>query len=397
MKSPIEISNGRESVKIYKGTNRGRAYFQISYYRAGRRERRTFSDKDKAKQEAKVILGQLASHGEAAAEAIRTTDIESLVAARAALDGFAVPLHLAVEGFAGAVRQLGKPVDPFAALHEAVSFYMKHHPVGSKRIKLEEMAKRYLDSRKLLGLSDGRVNAVSVALKGLLKQFSPEERDLPAGREIAEWLEKKYQCPGTKNSYLKTFKAFAAWAVKEKLATTQTITGLEYWKDVGGEIEVYTPEELRVILGKVPTVAVPFVAIGAFAGMRASEINRLDWSEINLERDFILVGATKTKTAARRLVPICPNLKAWLAKYARESGPVVPLSDSRVNQLLREPGIPRKQNALRHSYISYRLAAINDTPRVALECGNSPTIIFKHYRELVAPEAAKAWFEIMPE
>ena len=42
------------------------------------------------------------------------------------------------------------------------------------------------------------------------------------------------------------------------------------------------------------------------------------------------------------------------------------------------------------------MSAIADTPRVALECGNSPTMIFKHYRELVTPEAATAWFEIMP-
>jgi len=75
---------------------------------------------------------------------------------------------------------------------------------------------------------------------------------------------------------------------------------------------------------------------------------------------------------------------------------VVALGNDRINQLLRAPGLPRKSNALRHSYISYRLAVINDTPKVALECGNSPTMIFKHYRELVEPEMAKAWFEITP-
>ncbi len=55
-----------------------------------------------------------------------------------------------------------------------------------------------------------------------------------------------------------------------------------------------------------------------------------------------------------------------------------------------------KRNALRHSYISYRLAKIKDTPRVALECGNSPTMIFKHYRELVLPSEATKWFSIRP-
>ncbi len=34
---------------------------------------------------------------------------------------------------------------------------------------------------------------------------------------------------------------------------------------------------------------------------------------------------------------------------------------------------------------------------VALEAGNSPQMIFKHYRELVTEKAAKAWFAITPE
>jgi len=310
MTKPIEISNGHDTVKIYTGTSRGRAYYQISFYRAGRRERRTFSDKKAAKQEAKVILGQLASQGEATGEAITTTDIESLVAARAALDGLPVPLHLAVEGFAGAVRRMGMPADPVASLHQAVAFYMKHHPIGSKRVKLEEMAQRYTDSRKRIGLSDGRILLVKVVMKGMKKRFSPENCDLPTGEEVVAWMEEKYTCPGTKNSYLKTLKAFAKWAVKEKLVATETIRGVDYWKDVKGEIEIYTPEELRLILNSVPKFAVPRVAIGAFAGMRASEIQRLDWSEINLERGFILVGAQKAKTAARRLVPISETLKA---------------------------------------------------------------------------------------
>jgi len=55
-----------------------------------------------------------------------------------------------------------------------------------------------------------------------------------------------------------------------------------------------------------------------------------------------------------------------------------------------------KHNALRHSFISYRVAETQDVAKVSLEAGNSPQMIFKHYRELVQPEAAKAWFAIAP-
>jgi hypothetical protein len=55
-----------------------------------------------------------------------------------------------------------------------------------------------------------------------------------------------------------------------------------------------------------------------------------------------------------------------------------------------------KHNALRHSFISYRVAETQDVAKVSLEAGNSPQMIFKHYRELVQPKEAKAWFGLMP-
>ena len=397
MNSPIEISNGRDAVKIYRVSNRGRSLFQVSYYRAGRRERRTFSDKAEAKREAKTILCQLASNATEADEAISATDIESLVAARSALNGIGLPLHLAVEGFAGAVRLLGQPDDSVAALHRAVAFYVKHHPVGSVRVSLREMVERYQESRRRLGVSKVWLDTIRGKTSAMLKRFPPEKCELPSGREIVDWIEEIYSSPVTKNTTLKTIKAFAAWAVKEKLVGCESISCMELWKVPASEVEIYTPNELKQILSVAPALTIPFLVLGAFGGLRTAETMRMDWSEIDLERGRLVVCASKAKTAARRVVPISENLKAWLKPHAKSAGPVVLGSQGRLHSTLHAMESPLKRNALRHSYISYRLAAINDTPRVALECGNSPQIIFKHYRELVAPEEAKAWFEIMPE
>ena len=38
-----------------------------------------------------------------------------------------------------------------------------------------------------------------------------------------------------------------------------------------------------------------------------------------------------------------------------------------------------RHNALRHSFVSYRLATIQNTAQVALEAGNRPQMIFHHY------------------
>lgn len=54
-------------------------------------------------------------------------------------------------------------------------------------------------------------------------------------------------------------------------------------------------------------------------------------------------------------------------------------------------------NALRHSFGSYHLAQFKDAAALALQMGNSPSMIFKHYRELVKPKDAERYWGIGPE
>ena len=68
----------------------------------------------------------------------------------------------------------------------------------------------------------------------------------------------------------------------------------------------------------------------------------------------------------------------------------------RLEELAQESEVKWKHNALRHSYISYRVAQIQNVAQVALEAGNSPKVIFSNYRELVKPAAAVKWFSIEP-
>ena len=64
---------------------------------------------------------------------------------------------------------------------------------------------------------------------------------------------------------------------------------------------------------------------------------------------------------------------------------------------VKKSGVAWKDNGLRHSFVSFRLADTQNAPQVALEAGNSPQVVFRHYRELVKPESAKTYFAISPE
>jgi integrase len=166
--------------------------------------------------------------------------------------------------------------------------------------------------------------------------------------------------------------------------------------------EIFKVNELHSLLQAGTRVApdvVPMLAIGAFAGLREAEIQRLDWHEIDLARGHIEVKAAKAKSARRRIIPIQPNLAAWLRPYGDQSGRVVPPgARKKLDRVRKESGLARwPNNGLRHSFASYRLAAIHDPPRVSVELGHtSPQMLFSTYRELVLPEEAERYWKIGP-
>ena len=65
---------------------------------------------------------------------------------------------------------------------------------------------------------------------------------------------------------------------------------------------------------------IPFVAIGAFAGLRSAYAPCLEWQEVRFDQDVIELKAAKAKTASRRLAPILPALRAWLSPIGKKSG-----------------------------------------------------------------------------
>ena len=55
-------------------------------------------------------------------------------------------------------------------------------------------------------------------------------------------------------------------------------------------------------------------------------------------------------------------------------------------------------DCMRHSFASYHLAAHGSADMTAAQMGHRSTeMIFQHYRELVTPKQAAAWFAITPK
>jgi integrase len=156
------------------------------------------------------------------------------------------------------------------------------------------------------------------------------------------------------------------------------------------------------LLDRAGEDVLPYLVLGAFAGIRTAEIIRMEWTEINFAGGYIEIKKSKAKTKGRRLIQMQPNLVAWLKKIAKQDGLVSPLTRpektaAEVVGAKCDPIVKWKKNGLRHSFCSYRYAILQNEHQVSAEMGNSPQMVFANYRELVTKEDAQKWFNIFPK
>jgi integrase len=385
------ITNGKQTVKLYRSVNRGKAMYQLAFYAAGKRIQKNFTDKSEAKRVANQILGGLTQDAKAV-DCMATPELESLVAARKVLSsGYA--LHVAVEEHAQAVAKLGK-----ASIREAVEFFLRHNRADVPRLTLAEIAEQFAASRQQSGLSAHYVSQCRKTVSDLVKIFPGKALPDLRTAELDAWLGGLGFAAKTKNGMRIILVAWGNWAEGRGYLVKggSPFPAMVRYKETKASVSIFTPESIANLLTSVDATLKPFIALGAFAGLRTAELQRLDWSEIDLNRGFITVDANKAKTRQRRLVPISDNLKLWLTPHKQTSGPVCLHQRPQMAAARFCEGFTWQDNGLRHSFISYRLAVLHDTARVALEAGNSPDVIFAHYRELVTPEEAKKWFDVKP-
>jgi integrase len=288
-------------------------------------------------------------------------------------------------------------------LSDAVDFYVDHlERVRRCKITVAQLAEEVLGVKR----KDGRSEKYTGMLRLYFKRFSQDFgsrliADITI-EELDNWLRALPGSPKTRADYRANIGVLFSYAAQRRMIDFNPVAFTAKPKLIDNAPEIFKVDELHALL-EAATIApdvLPMLAVGAFAGLRDAEIKRLDWSEVDLARGHIDVKAAKAKSARRRIVPIQPNLAAWLRPYTEMEGHVVPLAArGKLERVRKEAGLARwPKNGLRHSFASYRLAAIHDAPRVASELGHAtPQMLYSTYRELVLPEEAERYWKIEPQ
>lgn len=284
-------------------------------------------------------------------------------------------------------------------LSEATDFYCKHLNAVQRSCTVNKLIPVFIDNKQGDGVGHLYLKDLRYRLKRFGDDFGDEVIATITNAQCNKWLKTVPYAPGSRNSFRRVLKLFFNYAVGEGYCRETPMSKTTKAKETDEPVEILEPEQLQSLLNNALSEIIPFLAIGAFAGLRTAERLRLDWSEIHLDRNFIEVRASKSKTARRRLVTILPNLRAWLEPRQQEQGRIVPPGLSKKMEAARKAaGIdPWPHNGLRHSYASYHVAQFKDAAALALQMGHTTTdMLFDHYREVVSPQKAEKYWNIVP-
>ncbi len=185
------------------------------------------------------------------------------------------------------------------------------------------------------------------------------ERYLHHGNTVRSWK------PRTMQIYLDVTRGFIRWANERDMGIPDFAKGIRKPQVHLGKVVFYTEEEIQSLLEAAGNHRIAItVALGAYGGLRRTEIYNADWSDVDWDANFITVHGTKTHED--REVPMAPTLRKVLRSHWRgqKRGRVIgDLSESwkynirrDMRKLCKKAGVEYKAiHSLRRSFATHAL------------------------------------------
>lgn len=396
---PILVKRGSVTVTIYYAPVGDYDAYTVSWYEPGgltgkpNRKRKKFGSLEAAKDFASDT-GTRIANGETSALKLTPAEAAAHLRASKLLEPTGKPIELVAAEYANVFQRTTVP------LHEIVEFYLKHQQSPISELSVRAIVDEMLKTKEGEQLSDAWIKDLRIRCGKFAASFSCALSTIRTA-EIYEWLSKLKIKQKTRLNYRICVAALYSYAKARGYLPKDwdVMDDVPIPEVKRGDIKIFTPEQLTRLLEHVGEELIPYAAVGAFAGLRGSERERVVWEKFDWDSGYITCDRSVTKTNRRRLVPILPVLRAWLKPYRRQTGRIC-LHKSPTNAIVRaakKAGIQWEYNALRHSFISYRLAEVKNEAQVALEAGNSVDECRESYLQLVTPQAAALWFGICPK
>lgn len=374
LKMPVTRESG---IPIRFLPHRKKKPWMVDIYKNGARTRTCYATEAAARQAAMREAGNLVSEGMQA-------------------------LALDREQRLDAGRALGI-LNGTATLETAADFFMRHSVAGEAGKPVREVVADLLQVKRG---ANRRPDTLTDA-ESRLNRFATSFGDCALGaitlHDLERWLAGLEVGPVSRDNYRRAVVGLFNYGARRGLCDRNPALGLAKSGRDERMPAILTPKQAQDLLEAAQAHApemVPYFAVGMFAGLRPqNELARCAWCFINFKKKTIKVDPATAKRRRTRYVKMSANLIAWLTPYRQTSGTIF-YSRRLFRRVLDKAGISTWiPDVMRHSFGSYHLVAHGDANATALQLGHAgaPGVLFDHYRELVEPKDARAFWKIKPK
>jgi len=276
------------------------------------------------------------------------------------------------------------------------------HETARPPLTVSEAVAARTEAAEKRGLSRAHTDDLRQRLERFAESFGKcQIADLSAV-EIEQWLHRLGVGPQTWRNYAKVIGSVFSMAVKQGYLQVSPMAGVSSPKVVRPAPSILTPRQLLALLTAASDDLRPLLVLQAFAGLRRAEANRLAWRHLHLDAPspYAELPSVVTKTSRRRVCDLPSCAVAWLRPLLER--PEVPLGLSvavyraRLREAAEVAEVAWEENLLPHSFGTYHVVHHRNASLTAEIMGNSPGIVRAHYANTAAPEAAAAWWAVLP-
>jgi integrase len=331
-------------------------------------------------------------------------DIENL---KSRADNFGVSLTALTPAKIAEAAEGYKLLEPHGiGLLDAIRSYIKSHKELKASIPFLELFNLFLEAKKgrnpqyLRELRFTRDRWPKLHEKLASEINAPELEALLAGIS-----------PGARNPILRYWRAVFNYGIKRGYCVNNPVSKLDFEERVAKEVETLTNAQVETMLQHAASndlALLPFLVLGLFSGIRPDgELQKLEWSDIDLNDKVVTIRPEVSKTKRRRFVDLSNNAKSWLQLFIKragiQQGPVVTYnySELRTHRTANwtAAGVTAwPQQGMRHTYCSNWLAKHKDINKLVLQSGHdSVDTMWRHYHRGTAEAEAKKFWAIRPK
>lgn len=371
--------------------NRWRLAVPASYSDTGKRRNLFFATKRLAELEAERLKGNQSKYGSEASK-LSGTDAQDAAKALEAL------------------REAGSG----ATLYSIAKAHLEAIKTRSKSITLAELWERHTEAKS--GMSEAYHRSFAIVQAKVIDRLSKRKVSDLTKDDIEGAIRKANPSASSFNLILRTLSPAFNRAVREGWATENVCQRIERHETKRRTVAVLTLAQARKLMtsardyrndSELPewlqvdaSGATAALALMLFAGVRPAEVTRLEWNDIDMEAATVFVSNEKAKTDRSRFFTMPETLRQWLDTVPESArhGAIIPANWKKVWQAIRRKvGITDERDQCRKSFASYHLQAFGDVNLTRAIMGHEAgDVLFQHYRGLVKPKDAAAFWRIVP-